>query len=355
MSMRAETLWKRSGFEGPYEAWAFGDAPDELAELVCNRIKTGTASAYPLYEVEEEPLPAVGEYSVILDSREDAVCIIRTSKVTVVPFLEVSAEHAYKEGEGDRSLEYWREVHREFFTKDMMETAGLVFTEDMPVVCEEFEVVYQPSLEDEVREFFAGDASGHDWFHTERVVRLAQNLAVSEGADEEICRLAALLHDVDDYKLTGGAFGSTENADRMMRRHGIPEEQRLRIEEIIKKISFKGADTEVPESLEGKIVQDADRLDAIGAIGIGRTFAYGGTRGQLMYDPNILPQPGKSAEEYRENSNTTINHFYEKLLLLKDMMNTETARQMAEHRHHVMEVFLKEFYMEWNGEIPSAE
>lgn len=348
--MRSETLWKMSGLTGTYEAWAFGDAPDLLAELVCRGIKTATASAYPLYEVEGEPVPQVGEYSVILDSQENAVCIIRTTKVTIVPFREVSPEHAYKEGEDDRSLESWRAVHRDFFMEELKEAEGLEFTEDMPVVCEEFEVVYQPSLEEEVQAFFAGDASGHDWFHTERVVRLAKRLASAEGADPEICRLAALLHDVDDYKLTGKAFGSTENAERLMARHGIPEQQRAEVLAIIQKVSFKGADTEVPESLEGKVVQDADRMDAIGAIGIGRTFAFGGTRGQLMYDPKIKPEPGKSAEAYRKNSNTTINHFYEKLLLLKDMMNTETGRRLAEGRHRVMEDFLAEFYAEWNGE-----
>lgn len=350
--MRAETLWERSGLSGSYEAWAFGDAPDLLAELVCSGIKTATASSFPLYEAEGEPIPKEGEYSIILDSREDAVCVIRTTKVTVVPFREVSTAHAYKEGEDDRTLESWRTVHRDFFTREMSEIEGFAFTEDMPVVCEEFEIVYQPSLEEEVQSLFAGDASGHDWFHTERVVRLARQIAAAEGADEALCALAALLHDVDDYKLTGGAFGATENAERLMRRHGVPVEKQRKVFDIIRKVSFKGADTEVPDTLEGKIVQDADRLDAIGAIGIGRTFAYGGTRGQLMYDPEIRPQPGKSAEEYRKNSNTTINHFYEKLLLLKDMMNTETARRMAEHRHQVMVDFLHEFYAEWNGETP---
>ena len=204
------------------------------------------------------------------------------------------------------------------------------------------------TIEDEVRAFFAGDATGHDWFHTERVVKLASRLAELEGADPKICRLAALLHDVDDYKLTGGAFGETANAERLMNKYGVPEETQKTVLNIIRKISFKGADTEVPETLEGKIVQDADRLDAIGAIGIARTFAFGGSRGQAMYDPSVPPQPDKSAEEYKKNSSTTINHFYEKLLLLKDMMNTESARALAQHRHQVMEDFLHEFYEEWN-------
>ncbi len=126
-----------------YQSWAFGAEPDELAELVLRGIKTGTASAYPLYEAENEALPKAGDYSVILDSKDEAVCIIKTTKVSVVPFREVSKEHARKEGEGDGSLEYWRKVHVEFFCKDMSEN-GKLFDEDMPVVCEEFKLVYRP-------------------------------------------------------------------------------------------------------------------------------------------------------------------------------------------------------------------
>ena len=134
-------MWKAFGGDGEYEAWAFGDDPDTLAELVRTGVKTATASAHPLYELEGEELPLAGEYSVILDSREEAVCIIRTTKVFVTPYREVTAEQAWKEGEGDRSLSYWREVHEAFFIKEM-EEAGLTFTEEMGVVCEEFEVVY---------------------------------------------------------------------------------------------------------------------------------------------------------------------------------------------------------------------
>lgn len=146
--MNAEQMWdkfvSKSQIEGmEYQSWAFGAAPDELAELVLRGIKTGTASAYPLYEAENEALPKAGNYSVILDSKDEAVCIIKTTKVTIVPFREVSEEHARKEGEGDGSLEYWRKVHVEFFRKEMSET-GKLFHEDMPVVCEEFELVYRP-------------------------------------------------------------------------------------------------------------------------------------------------------------------------------------------------------------------
>lgn len=128
--------------ENNYEAWAFGVEADVLANLVVTGEKTATASAYPLYEVEDEPLPSAGEYSVILDSKDNAVCVIQTTKVYVIPFNEVTEEHAFKEGEGDKSLEYWREVHEKFFT-ECMEESGLEFTSDMKVVCEEFAVVYK--------------------------------------------------------------------------------------------------------------------------------------------------------------------------------------------------------------------
>ena len=143
--MNAAEMWERfcekSGIKADYDDWAFGGAPDALAELVLNGIKTATASAYPLYEQEHEPLPKAGDYSVILNTKGEAVCIIRTTKVYVVPFREVSADHAFREGEDDRSLESWRKVHRDFFTREMNDE-GLSFDEDMPVVCEEFMRVY---------------------------------------------------------------------------------------------------------------------------------------------------------------------------------------------------------------------
>ena len=126
-----------------YEAWCYGsDAADELARLTAEGIKTATASAYPLYELEKEPLPPVGDYNVILRTDETALCVTRTTRVYVVPFRDVTTEQAWREGEGDRSLSYWREVHKAFFTEEMA-SAGLTFTEDMPVVCEEFEVVFK--------------------------------------------------------------------------------------------------------------------------------------------------------------------------------------------------------------------
>ena len=139
--MTAQEMWSASGIQAEYEAWAFGDDPDTLAELVRTGVKTATASAYPFYELEGEDLPKAGEYSVILNTKDEAVCIIRTTKVYVTPYREVTAEQAWKEGEGDRSLDYWRRVHEAFFRKEL-EAVGLIFTEDMGVVCEEFEVVY---------------------------------------------------------------------------------------------------------------------------------------------------------------------------------------------------------------------
>ena len=140
--MTAEELWRRSGLSGEYEAWAFGEAPDELAGLVVQGIKTATCSAYELYLINKEPLPQSGDYSVILNSNEDAVCIVKTLKVYVTEFIRVSEEHAFKEGEGDRSLDYWRRVHERFLT-DELASVNKSFDENTKVVCEEFEVVYK--------------------------------------------------------------------------------------------------------------------------------------------------------------------------------------------------------------------
>ena len=139
--MKAEELWNRSDLKGYYESWAFGGNPDKLADLVVRGIKTATCSAYAFYEEEDERIPEVGDYSVILDSKDNAVCIIKTTKVYICPFDEVTANHAYKEGEGDRSLKYWRKVHEEFFSQDL-KSINREFDEKMKVVCEEFELVY---------------------------------------------------------------------------------------------------------------------------------------------------------------------------------------------------------------------
>ena len=154
--MNAEQMWAAYAAGHPeaagadYDAWAFGGDPEGLARLVLSGVKTATASAYPLYALEGEPLPEAGEYSVILDSREEAVCVIRTTRVFTVPFDEVGAEQAFREGEGDRSLDYWRRVHEDFFRAELAE-AGLEFSPEMPVVCEEFEVVWPPAEPTEER------------------------------------------------------------------------------------------------------------------------------------------------------------------------------------------------------------
>lgn len=202
-----------------------------------------------------------------------------------------------------------------------------------------------------VKERFKEDFSGHDYYHTLRVYKLAASICNEEKADLEIVQLAALLHDVDDYKLFGKNEGKITNAELFLRENNVSEEKINAINDIIASISFKGTDTKVPETIEGKIVQDADRIDAIGAIGIARAFAYGGSRNRSMYDPDEKPRDHMDFEEYSKNKGTTINHFYEKLLKLKDMMNTESGRRVAENRHKYMEDFLNEFYHEWEGRI----
>lgn len=185
------------------------------------------------------------------------------------------------------------------------------------------------------REFFAGDAAGHDYYHTERVYKTALILARREGADRGITALAAILHDVDDRKLSPETALTKKNAADFLSRHGVSGEMAALILGIIGDVSFSGG--RIPDSIEGKCVQDADRLDAIGAIGIARAFAYGGSRGRPLYDP---VNTGAS----------TIGHFHEKLLLIKDRLNTSSARSIALSRAAYLEAFLKEFYAEWNGE-----
>lgn len=202
-----------------------------------------------------------------------------------------------------------------------------------------------------IKELFANDSSGHDYFHTLRVYQTATEIARQEQADVTIVQLAALLHDVDDEKLFPETHADKKNAVDFMTANGVDAETIRRVCKIIGEVSFAGTDSVVPGTIEGKCVQDADRLDAIGAIGIARTFAYGGSRGRKIYDPDVRPNMGMSKEAYRNNVNSpSINHFYEKLLLLKDMMNTSAGKKLAEHRHTVMQAFLEEFMAEWNGE-----
>jgi uncharacterized protein len=202
-----------------------------------------------------------------------------------------------------------------------------------------------------VEEIFADDCSGHDYHHTMRVYRLAMKIAENENADMLIVQLAALLHDVDDIKLSPETHTTKKNAVDFMRRNGVNDAVVTSVCRIIAEVSFAGTDSVVPSTIEGKCVQDADRLDAIGAIGIARTFAYGGSKGRKIYDPDIKPLINMNEEDYRTNLNSTsINHFYEKLLILKDLMTTESAKKIAEHRQAVMEKYLEEFFAEWEGE-----
>ena len=203
-----------------------------------------------------------------------------------------------------------------------------------------------------VRETLEGEGSGHDWWHIKRVYDLANTIAENyEEADLFVVKLGALLHDIGDHKFYNGdhTVGPKMVGD-WLSRHNVDSEASEKVISIVKEISYKGANTDTPmSSLEGEIVQDADRLDAIGAIGIARTFAYGGNKNREMHNPEHKVEEHSDFEEYKKTTGPTINHFYEKLLLLKDRMNTEFGKQLAQKRHEYMEAFLEEFFAEWEG------
>ena len=203
---------------------------------------------------------------------------------------------------------------------------------------------------DYVRQKMSGDSSGHDWWHIDRVWRTARMLAEAEGANVEIVELAALLHDIADWKFAGGDEDAGPRAARDWLSSQQADESTIEhVCEIIATLSFKGAGVRTPmRTLEGQCVQDADRLDAIGAVGIARCFAFGGAKGRLMHDPEISPEMHQSFAAYKKNAGPSVNHFYEKLLLLKDRINTATARRLAEERHRFMEQFLAQFFKEWD-------
>lgn len=204
-----------------------------------------------------------------------------------------------------------------------------------------------------VKEQLNDAEGGHDWFHTERVWKNAKSISQSEDVDEFVVEIAALLHDIADSKFHNGdetvgpkvarEFLFAQNVDSAIIEHVVS---------IIENMSFKNSfdKKEVFNSIELQVVQDADRLDAIGAIGIARCFNYGGFKNRAIYNPSIPPKVNMTKEEYKHSDSPTINHFYEKLLLLKDLMNTNTGRKMAQERHDYMLSFLDQFYAEWNGE-----
>jgi uncharacterized protein len=204
-----------------------------------------------------------------------------------------------------------------------------------------------------VKEKLEGAEAGHDWFHIERVWKLSKKIAEKEGGNLEVIELSALLHDIADPKFhNGDETLALKISQNFLEEIHVNAELIEQVLFVIKNISFKNR-AEAPENppLELQIVQDADRLDAIGAIGIARTFNFGGFKNNLMYHPEIKPNLGMNKEEYKKSNGTTINHFYEKLLLLKDLMNTETAKKIASERHDFMLQFLDEFYKEWNVEL----
>jgi uncharacterized protein len=194
---------------------------------------------------------------------------------------------------------------------------------------------------------------GHDWFHIERVYKNALLIAEGEDCDLTVVKLGALLHDIADSKFhSGDETIGPKIAREFLESQNVKEEIILHVIAIIENISFKGGNFEKKfNSKELAIVQDADRLDAIGAIGIARTFNYGGFKNRPLYNPNIQPNMSMNKEEYKNSESPTLNHFYEKLLLLKDKMNTETGKKIAKKRHDFMVHFLAQFYAEWDGEI----
>lgn len=204
-----------------------------------------------------------------------------------------------------------------------------------------------------VKEKLANAEGGHDWFHIQRVYKNAMLIAKGESCDETVVKLGALLHDIADSKFhDGDETVGPKVAREFLEKESVSEDIITHVIQIIDNISFKGGNNEKRFwSIELDIVQDADRLDAIGAIGIARAFNYGGFKNRAMHDPQIAPKMNMTKEEYKKSQAPTINHFYEKLLLLKDKMNTETGKQIAEQRHQYMQGFLAQFYAEWDGEL----
>jgi len=195
-----------------------------------------------------------------------------------------------------------------------------------------------------------GEGTGHDWFHILRVYKTSIYIGKKENVDMFVVELAALLHDIADWKFNEGNSDVGPKLSRQwLDSLGVNDDIIDKVTKIIATMSFKGGTTNaMQETMEGKVVQDADRLDAIGAMGIARAFAYGGYKERELYNPNIEPQKYKNFEQYKKSVSTTVNHFYEKLLLLKDLMNTESGKSMAIERHKFMENYLDQFFKEWD-------
>lgn len=215
------------------------------------------------------------------------------------------------------------------------------------MLVEPFEKHQLQKTEEYIKTAFENEGSGHDWWHIHRVRNMALRLAENEGGNLFLIEMAALLHDLDDWKLNTGNESKTA---RWLEKINTGKTVADNILEIIGQVSFKGAGVEnKATSVEARIVQDADRLDAIGAIGIARTFAYGGHKSRPIYNPDIKPVLHTDFESYKNNTAPTINHFYEKLLLLKNSLNTATAIEIAKNRHIFMEQFLNQFFAEWES------
>lgn len=208
------------------------------------------------------------------------------------------------------------------------------------------EKVILKKTEDFILKQFESDSSGHDFWHLQRVVNTAKSIQENEGGDLFLIELSAWLHDLGDYKLNDGKDVSVHKINEFLLSLGVGDATIKLVIQIVSEVSYKGGFNQSPTSLEAKIVQDADRLDAIGAIGIARTFAYGGKKGRVLYNPNIDPVAHTSFDSYQHSVQPTINHFYEKLLKLKDLMQTKTGRQLANKRHEFMEQYLTQFYSE---------
>ncbi len=234
----------------------------------------------------------------------------------------------------------WREFVRIFDVGGLNNYLNLIFKMDK---------IIQNTIKF-VKEKLEGAEAGHDWFHIERVWKLSRKIAETEQCNLEIVELSALLHDIADPKFHDGDETLALKISReFLELQNVSEETIQQVLFIIQNISFKNRG-EAPKNqpIELKIVQDADRLDAIGAIGIGRTFNFGGFKNNLMYHPDIHPKLNMTKEEYKKSNGTTINHFHEKLLLLKDLMNTQEGKKIAEERHQFMVTFLDQFLKEWN-------